>query len=336
MSSTRTTSLRILTVFVLAIALVFPAAAFAEGRGNVPNNAYFKGQKLQGFREVDVKWLIETQTKAPALNGFAIKGAGKVHGVSAAKASSAVHVNVEAMVAQAYSTGVSATTTYTIQPVYSVDRAKVAPWVTAFAKKADHKPVNATHYAKKRTLKIKAGRIGTKVNQSATITSIARRLVAEANGAPATEVWASVKETQAKVNSRNIGKAILVSLKQRKVYLYNGAKVQKKYRCAIGTPGHPTPTGSFKIVAKRNRPTWVNPDPNGWGANMPARIAPGPRNPLGTRALNLNASGIRMHGTYKVGSIGRAASHGCMRMLRKDIEDLYKRVSVGTPVIIVK
>jgi len=89
-------------------------------------------------------------------------------------------------------------------------------------------------------------------------------------------------------------------------------------------------------VQKRYRPTWSNPAPNGWGKGMPASIPPGPSNPLGTRALNLNASGIRIHGTNKDGSIGRAASHGCMRMHRWDIEDLYERVEVGTPVLIVR
>jgi lipoprotein-anchoring transpeptidase ErfK/SrfK len=68
---------------------------------------------------------------------------------------------------------------------------------------------------------------------------------------------------------------------------------------------------------------------------MPRSIAPGPTNPLGTRALNLTAPSIRFHGTTNIGSIGTAASHGCMRMRRPDIEDLYERVEVGTKVFII-
>jgi lipoprotein-anchoring transpeptidase ErfK/SrfK len=68
---------------------------------------------------------------------------------------------------------------------------------------------------------------------------------------------------------------------------------------------------------------------------MPPYIPPGPGNPLGTRALNLSAPGIRIHGTIKNYSIGTAASHGCMRMHMWDVEDLYPRVKVGTRVIIV-
>jgi len=51
--------------------------------------------------------------------------------------------------------------------------------------------------------------------------------------------------------------------------------------------------------------------------------------------MNLSASGIRFHGTNNIGSVGTAASHGCMRMRMSDIEDFYERVKVGTKVYIV-
>ena len=69
---------------------------------------------------------------------------------------------------------------------------------------------------------------------------------------------------------------------------------------------------------------------------MPSYIGPGPSNPLGTRALYLDAPGIRIHGTNNIASVGTPASHGCMRMVRHDVEDLYPRVPVGTPIWIVK
>ena len=69
---------------------------------------------------------------------------------------------------------------------------------------------------------------------------------------------------------------------------------------------------------------------------MPETIGPGPGNPLGTRALYLSAPGIRFHGipSGENWSIGQAASHGCMRMHRWDVEDFYPRVPVDTPVYI--
>ena len=66
---------------------------------------------------------------------------------------------------------------------------------------------------------------------------------------------------------------------------------------------------------------------------MPASIPPGPGNPLGTRALNWNASGIRFHGTEATYSLGYNASHGCVRMAMPDVEQLYDLVEVGTPII---
>ena len=68
---------------------------------------------------------------------------------------------------------------------------------------------------------------------------------------------------------------------------------------------------------------------------MPEEIAAGPNNPLGTHALALSASGILIHETPDVGSIGSSASHGCIRMRGGDEIDLFSRVSSGTPVAIV-
>jgi lipoprotein-anchoring transpeptidase ErfK/SrfK len=80
-------------------------------------------------------------------------------------------------------------------------------------------------------------------------------------------------------------------------------------------------------------PTWINPDPTGWGASMPAMIPPGPGNPLGVRAINWTAPGIRFHGTSATSSIGTAASHGCVRMYNEDVIELYDVVKVGTPIV---
>jgi hypothetical protein len=117
-----------------------------------------------------------------------------------------------------------------------------------------------------------------------------------------------------------------------------GEQLVKTYDVATGLPKYPTPRGQFKIVNKRFRPTWVNPAKGSgeWGANLPARIPPGPQNPLGTRAMDLNSRGIRIHGTSAVGSIGFNASHGCIRMRMSDVEELFSLVDVGTPVLIVQ
>ena len=107
---------------------------------------------------------------------------------------------------------------------------------------------------------------------------------------------------------------------------------------AVGTGGSPTPTGTFTVGAKRFEPTWVNPARDRWGADLPARIGPGPDNPLGLRALNWNRVGggdtlIRFHGTPNEDSIGEAASNGCVRMFNDDVIELYDLVPSGAMII---
>jgi lipoprotein-anchoring transpeptidase ErfK/SrfK len=136
---------------------------------------------------------------------------------------------------------------------------------------------------------------------------------------------------QAAKNEQNMGKTIVVRRSSRRMWLFNGATLEVTYPIAVGMPGYPTPLGWWKIINKRYRPTWTNPH-SSWSASMPEFIPPGPGNPLGTRALDLSASGIRFHGTSNIGSVGTAASHGCMRMYMKDVEALYPLVPVGTAV----
>ncbi|HZD16867.1 MAG TPA: L,D-transpeptidase/peptidoglycan binding protein [Actinomycetota bacterium] len=136
------------------------------------------------------------------------------------------------------------------------------------------------------------------------------------------------------VPTSSLGTTIVVDVSENRLWLYEGLKVVKEYRVATGTPGFPTPVGSFEIVNKVENPTWTNPDPEGWGAGLPAFIPAGPGNPLGTRALYLDAPGIRIHGTWDDSSIGTAASHGCIRMHVEDSEEMYPLVPVGTKVLV--
>jgi lipoprotein-anchoring transpeptidase ErfK/SrfK len=132
-----------------------------------------------------------------------------------------------------------------------------------------------------------------------------------------------------KITTKELGYTIVIRLSELKLYLYDGLDLVKTYPVAAGQPAYPTPTGDWTIINKAENPTWVNPAPDGWGADMPATISGGPGNPLGTRALYLDAPGIRIHGTYDSGSIGTYASHGCVRMLISDVEELYEIVPIG-------
>lgn len=153
------------------------------------------------------------------------------------------------------------------------------------------------------------------------------------DGTPSVEL--PMRRISPRVSEKKLGKTIIIRISQNKLYLYDGLKLQKTYRVATGQLGkYPTPMGHWKIISKRINPTWVNPAKDTWGKDEPDFIPPGPDNPLGTRALDLDAAGIRIHGTPADYSIGTYASHGCIRMHIPQSEELFGLVGVGTPVII--
>lgn len=144
-----------------------------------------------------------------------------------------------------------------------------------------------------------------------------------------------VHRTKPDVTADAFDKVLLLHIGDNKLYLYENGKITHTYTVATGQSIYPTPQGLFHIVNKRFMPTWVNPDPNGWGSSMPATIPPGPSNPLGLRAMDWDASGIRFHGVppSEYSSLGHNASHGCVRMTEEDIIQLYDLVDVGTPIV---
>jgi lipoprotein-anchoring transpeptidase ErfK/SrfK len=150
----------------------------------------------------------------------------------------------------------------------------------------------------------------------------------------ALSVTMPIRTLRPEVPTAALGQTIVVDVSENHLWFYEGLKVVKDYDVATGTAAFPTPVGTFEIVDKKENPTWYNPAPDGWGADLPASIGPGSGNPLGTRAMYLNAPGIRIHGTWTSSSIGTAASHGCIRMHIADSEELYPLVELGARVIV--
>ena len=116
---------------------------------------------------------------------------------------------------------------------------------------------------------------------------------------------------------------IVVSIADRKLAVVEGDKVVRIFETAVGAPVSPSPTGVFKIANHIADPTWY-----GKGKVVP----PGKGNPIGTRWLGLSLKGYGIHGTNVPSSIGKAASHGCIRMRNHEVEELFKMVAVGDQV----
>jgi peptidoglycan hydrolase-like protein with peptidoglycan-binding domain len=123
---------------------------------------------------------------------------------------------------------------------------------------------------------------------------------------------------------------IVVHLNRFRVELIRDGKRVFSAPIAIGQSAYPTPTGHYEIIVKIKNPTWVPPN-SPWAAGLEP-IPPGASNPLGTRWIGTSAPNIGFHATPLDYSVGHAASHGCMRMHRPDVERLYDLIRVGTPV----
>ena len=139
-----------------------------------------------------------------------------------------------------------------------------------------------------------------------------------------------------KVTDETLGHTVVVRLNENRLYLYDGFNVVQSWSVATAKPGFTTPTGVWRVYDKKVDPTWYNPAPDGWAAAEPAVIPGGPGNPMGPRAIYITAPGlIRIHGTSDESSIGRYASHGCIRMHNDEVVQLYPQVAVGDHVVIV-
>lgn len=158
----------------------------------------------------------------------------------------------------------------------------------------------------------------------------AKQALREAMTGETASIELALDRLKPEIGRDDLGSTIVVDLSDLQLTLYNGLREVKTYPVAAGSAQYPTPQGEWTIWQKVENPTWVNPDPEGWGASLPAMIPGGPGNPLGTRALYLDAPGIRIHGTSASYSIGTYASHGCIRMFMDDVEELYEITPIGT------
>lgn len=140
---------------------------------------------------------------------------------------------------------------------------------------------------------------------------------------PAPLPKAAAKHTPATLAEHKHPHRILVSIPDRKLALLEDGKVVKVYPVAVGKGTTPSPTGEFHIAHKIVGPTYSHDG---------KVIAAGKGNPLGSRWMGLDKEHYGIHGTNMPNSIGHAASHGCIRMGKHDVEELFQLASVGDTV----
>ncbi len=151
-------------------------------------------------------------------------------------------------------------------------------------------------------------------------------------------VAASIAPAQASagsVASDYAAGTVVISQTERRLYLVLGESQVLTYPVAVGRPGKQW-RGTVRIDGKYLNPAWAPPAEVKRAEPWLPNYIPGgsPRNPMGVRALTLSGDEYAIHGTNRPDSIGKAASYGCIRMSNRDITDLFDRVQIGTPVVL--
>lgn len=144
------------------------------------------------------------------------------------------------------------------------------------------------------------------------------------------------KVTQAAIEQQ-AATMLVVDREHFQLRLYKDLKLAKTYSVAIGAVGRDTPEGLYHIQNKAVNPAWTKPYSDWVPKDEQGTVVPGgtPENPLKARWLGIfNGAGIHGVDPSEYGSIGHAASHGCVRMRISDVEDLYPQVPVGAPIFI--
>ncbi|WP_343213603.1 L,D-transpeptidase [Geobacter hydrogenophilus] len=132
---------------------------------------------------------------------------------------------------------------------------------------------------------------------------------------------------------------LVVNLSELRLYFVPEGGVPRIVSFPVGTgsEGKETPLGVYRVTEKRANPAWHVPlSIRQERPRLPAVVPPGPDNPLGSHALRLTDDGLMIHGTNRPWGVGRAVSHGCIRLYPEDIPVLFRLVTLGTPVAIVR
>jgi L,D-transpeptidase ErfK/SrfK len=127
-------------------------------------------------------------------------------------------------------------------------------------------------------------------------------------------------------------KGLVVNVPEMQLYDYTVGETPEVFAIAIGDQMDPSLVGQFKVGPKRERPAWHVPASiRAEKPELPAVVPPGPDNPLGDHWMTIGSTTYGIHGTNNPWSIGREATHGCVRLYNDEMARLYARIRTGTP-----
>lgn len=159
---------------------------------------------------------------------------------------------------------------------------------------------------------------------------------------PGLDVWVPPPGSVVRLPTRAVlphapEEGLVLNVPEMRLYDYTaGGEAPRVYAVAVGDAEDPTPIGSFEIGRKRTKPAWSVPRSiREERPELPPRVPPGPENPLGSRWMTIGRSSYGLHGTNIRWSIGREATHGCVRLYEDAMQALYERIEPGTPLRVV-
>lgn len=158
---------------------------------------------------------------------------------------------------------------------------------------------------------------------------------------PDVDTWIPVPGTVLQVPTQVIlpqvkARGLVINIPEMRLFDFTVGDDPEIFPAAVGDPDDPTPTGDFQVGEKRSDPVWYVPKSmQEEKPGLPASIPAGPTNPLGSRWMRISETSYGIHGTNTRWSIGREATHGCVRLFESDIQKLFARTPEGTPLQII-
>jgi len=335
---------RLHTYLAIAAVGAAPALALGQGTGTTPSAPQFPagviasgvsigGVDVSNLAALDARQRVFEQFVAPRRAPLPVSFRGREFTI--APDAVGYRADVDAAIFRAFQVFPVPGTTEDIPVAQSIRRAKLRTVLTWRATQYEVEGRDALVVLRGRRPIIRRAVLGSEIDVRRSMGRVESALRVARPAAPVALAVRRVRPT-----STSVGPVIVIDKSDFKLRLYRGTtkrngtvmKRIRTYPVAIGQPAYPTPTGNYAVIQKQMNPTWFPPD-SPWAAGL-GPVPPGANNPLGTRWIGTSAPAIGMHGTPNPSSIGTMASHGCVRMYMRDVENLYSRVRIGTPVFI--
>ncbi|HET6569874.1 MAG TPA: L,D-transpeptidase/peptidoglycan binding protein [Solirubrobacterales bacterium] len=339
---------RIALIAGAAVLLVFVGVALAYDSSRsdtIADGVTIGGVDVGGMDEAEAERTVRRRLLAPLRHSLTVAYDGDSWKLDGATLK--LHANLDRAVEEAvdesrsgglpgrlvrYVTGGSVDQSVPARIVYS--RQAVNRFVRHVADEVDREARNADVSASGSSLEVTPARYGRKLRDNLLTRQLrAAVLNAGADRTIAARTHPLKPEVTAKEVAAEYPSYLTLDRADFTLRLWEHLKLVKSYTVAVGQEGLETPEGLYAIQEKQVNPSWHVPN-SAWAGDLAGQvIPPGPEDPIKARWMGI-FEGAGIHGTEETWSLGSAASHGCVRMSIPDVEELYDRVEVGTPIYI--